>query len=74
MRRVAPVRTEYGMVDLELVLCDNPECKELKQEAHCIEWIHVSYFGRDDKTLGVNYVQLNNTDFCSVDCLKKVLN
>lgn len=66
MRKLTRIPSNYGPVDIELVLCDNSDCQSVAQEQYTVNWFHVSTLGVEAPTMG-GY--LADTDYCSIKCL-----
>lgn len=65
------------MSRIDSYLCDNPHCKKETSDPVGDFWIHFDCHGDDGCTLkkgaGVLLTDLQNRDFCSMDCLLEVL-
>ena len=60
----------YGPVEVDLTLCDGPECNNCVQDCYMVGWQSLGYIGTETHTMGS---MPDNMEFCSLGCLKKAL-
>lgn len=69
-QKTAKVQSIYGPVGVDLYLCDGVECTKCSQEEFMIGWFRLEPLGTTVRTMGSVPDPL---DFCSLDCLSKVV-
>lgn len=69
-QKTAKVPSIYGPVDVDLYLCDGVECTNCCQEDLMVGWYTLEPKGSTVRTMGSIPDPL---DFCSLDCLSKVV-
>lgn len=72
MKKQVRLKTEYGPVELDITHCDNPECTSRGIVEYLIGWYQLSPQGISAHTFA-DAAFADDQDFCSRDCLKKVL-
>jgi hypothetical protein len=64
-------RVAQGLVEYDIVQCDNPSCSVEQTSTGLIGWVQLSELGMSVKTLS-GRVQLP-AEFCSTTCLSEYL-
>lgn len=71
MKKTVQIRTEYGTVELDVTYCDGPDCTSRGILQYLVNWWKVTSQGVQAATFGEMFI--DDMDFCSKSCLKKVL-
>ncbi len=69
-KKDAKVPSIYGPVDVELFLCDGPECSNCVMPKAMVGWLVLGYQGVAAPTMGS---MPDAMDFCSFGCLTRAL-